>query len=198
VTWYEFLLFVHIATAAIWVGGGTMLQFVALRTMRASDPVRMADFARDVEWIGNRVLVPASGLAVISGIWMVIDSDFWGFGDDWIVIGLVLFAVTFLAGALFFGPEAGRLGKLIDAEGPTSQVVQMRLQRLLALTRADLMVLFLIIFDMSTKPEWGDLSLWIALAGFAILAGVLVRHGLRSRLAAAGAEPSYSSSSTSI
>jgi uncharacterized membrane protein len=197
VTWYEFLLFVHIAMAAIWVGGGTMLQFVALRTLRAADPVRLADFARDVEWIGNRVLVPASGLAVISGVWLVIDSDVWGFGDDWIVIGLILFAVTFLAGALFFGPEAGRLGKLMDAEGPTSPVVQLRLQRLLALTRADLMVLFLILFDMSTKPKWGDLSLWVAIVGFAILAGILVKNGLSSRLAVAGAEPTYSSSSTS-
>jgi hypothetical protein len=50
---------------------------------------------------------------------------------------------------------------------------------------------------MATKPEWGDLSLWVAIAGFAILAGVLVRQGLRSKVAGAAAEPSYSSSSTS-
>ena len=46
--------------------------------------------------------------AFVTGILLVIDSDFWGFGDDWIVIGLALFAVTFLAG-IFFGPESGRL-----------------------------------------------------------------------------------------
>jgi hypothetical protein len=64
--------------------------------------------------------------------------------------------------------------------------------------RADLMLLFLIIFDIATKPQWGDLSLWVALAGFAILAGILVRNGLNTRLAAAAAaNPSYSSSSIS-
>jgi hypothetical protein len=42
------------------------------------------------------------------------------------------------------------------------RVVQSRIQRLLALTRADLMLLFLIIFDMSVKPSWGDVRLWIA------------------------------------
>ena len=184
-SWYEFLLFVHIAMAVIWVGGAAMLQVFGLRAMRAPDPMRLVEFGGDVEWIGNRVLVPSSLLAVVSGVWLVIDSDFVGFGDDWIVIGIVLFAITFFAGALFFGPEAGRLGKLIAAEGPASPAVQAKLKRLLALTRADLMVLFLIIFDMSVKPSWGDGSLWIAVLAFAALAALLVRNGLNTQLAAA-------------
>jgi uncharacterized membrane protein len=181
-TWYEFLLFFHIAMAVIWVGGGAMLQFIGLRVISDPDPSRLVQFGKDVEWVGTRVLVPASLLAFISGVLLVIDSDFIGIGDDWIVIGLVLFAGTFLAGALFFGPESGRIGKLAEAEGPTSPVVQARLQRLLALTRADLMLLFLIVFDMSVKPEWGDAWLWIAVVFFAALAGLLVRNGLNAQL----------------
>ena len=188
-SWYEILLFVHIAMAATWVGGAAMIQFFALRIVRASDPMRMAEFGGDVERISSRVLVPTSLLAVGSGVLMVIDSDFWGFGDDWILIGIILFAITFLAGALFFGPESGRLGKLAETEGPTSPVVQARMQRLLALSRADLMLLFLIIFDMATKPSWDDVSLWVAIAGFAALAAILVRNGLNARLAGAAAEP---------
>ena len=186
-SWYEFLLFVHVSVAVIWVGGATMIQFFALRTLRVPDPMRLAEFSGDVEWVGTRVLMPASLLAVVSGVWMVIDSDFLGFGDDWIVIGIILFAITFLAGALFFSPEAGRIKKLIQTEGPTSPAVQARIQRILALTRADLMLLFLIIFDMTVKPEWGDLWLWVAIAGLAVLGGVLVRNGLRTRTAEAAA-----------
>lgn len=182
--WYEFLLFVHIAMAAIWVGGASMIQFFALRAMRATNPERMVEFGEDVGWISQRVLTPASLLAVLSGVGMVIDSDFWGFGDDWIVLGIVLFAITFLAGAGFFGPEAGRIGKLIEAEGPASPLVQARLTRLLALSRADLMLLFLIIFDMAVKPQWGDASLWIAVIVFGAIAALLVRNGLNARLAA--------------
>jgi uncharacterized membrane protein len=188
-SWYEFLLFFHIAMAAIWVGGGAILQFVALRAMRSTDPMRLVDFGADIEWIGNRVLVPTALLAVVSGVWLVIDSDFWGFGDDWIVIGIVLFAITFLAGALYFGPQAGQLGKLAEAEGPTSPAVLAKLQRLIALTRADLMLLFLIIYDMSVKPSWGDGSFWIAVVVFAVLAALLVRNGLRAQLAAAAGAP---------
>jgi uncharacterized membrane protein len=196
-TWYEFLLFFHISMVVIWVGGGVAIQFFALRILKATDPMRMAEFGQDVEWIGTRVFLPASLLSVVSGVWLVIDSDFLGFGDDWILIGIILFAVTFLAGLLFFGPESGRLAKLAETEGPTAPVVQQKMQRLIALSRADLMLLFLIVYDMATKPEWGDLSLWVALAGFAILAGILVKNGLSARLAGAAAEPSYSSSSTS-
>jgi uncharacterized membrane protein len=188
-SWYEFLLFFHISMAVLWVGGGAMIQFFALRIMKANDPMRMAEFGQDIEWISTRVFIPASALAVVSGVWMVIDSDFLGFGDDWIVIGIILFAITFLAGALFFGPESGRLAKLAETEGPTAPVVQQRMQRLIALTRADLMLLFLLIFDMSVKPQWGDLSLWVAIAGFAALAAILVRNGLNARLAGAAAEP---------
>ena len=182
--WYEFLLFVHIAMAAIWVGGASMIQFFALRAMKATNPERMVEFGEDVGWISQRVLTPAALLAVVSGVWMVIDSDFWGFGDDWIVLGIILFAITFLAGAGFFGPEAGRIGKLVEAEGPASPLVQARLTRLLALSRADLMLLFLIIFDMAVKPQWGDASLWIAVIVFGAIAALLVRNGLNARLAA--------------
>jgi hypothetical protein len=45
------------------------------------------------------------------------------------------------------------------------------------------MLLFLIIFDMAVKPEWGDASLWIAVLAFAALAAVLVRNGLNAELA---------------
>src|SRR5918998_3391927 len=186
-TWYEFLLFFHIAMAAIWVGGAAMMQFFGLRAIQAADPRRLAEVGGDIEWIGNRVLVPSSALAVISGVLMVIDSEFFGFGDDWIVIGIILFAISFIAGAGFFGPESGRLGKLVAAEGPSSPAVQAKLKRLLALTRADLMLLFLIIFDMSVKPSWGDASLWIAVVAFAALAALLVRDGLNTRLAGAAA-----------
>jgi uncharacterized membrane protein len=189
-TWYEFLLFFHISMAAIWVGGAAMMQFFGLRAIRATDPQRLADVGGDIEWIGQRVLIPSSALAVVTGVLLVIDSDFIGFGDDWILLGIILFAITFLAGAGFFGPESGRLGKLVAAEGPSSPALQAKLKRLLALTRADLMLLFLIIFDMSVKPSWGDASLWIAVLAFAALAALLVWNGLNARLAAAPAPAS--------
>jgi uncharacterized membrane protein len=188
-SWYEFLLFFHIAVVVIWVGGGAVSQFFALRILRGHDPARLAAFGADVEWMGTRVFAPSALLAFLSGILLVIDSDFLGFGDDWIVIGLILFAVTFLSGLLFLGPEAGRIGKLAEAEGPTSPAVQARYQRVIALSRADLMVLFLLIFDMSVKPAFDDVWLYVAVAVAAALGALLVRNGFASRIEAAPTTP---------
>ena len=99
----------------------------------------------------------------------------WSFADDWIVIGLALFAVTFFAGMLFFGPESGRLGKLIQAQGVESPEVQARMGRLILFSRFDLVVLFLIVFDMAVKPEFGDdgaiaFALAVAAAAVALIA----------------------------
>ena len=92
-TWSTFLLFVHVAMAVIWIGGGLMMQLFGMRAAMLRDPVRMANLGPDIEWIANRTFIPASLIAFFSGILLVVDSDFYGFGDDWIVIGLALYAI---------------------------------------------------------------------------------------------------------
>lgn len=48
----------------------------------SGDPSRFATLGEDIEWIANRRFIPASLLAVVSGVLLVIESDFYGFGDD--------------------------------------------------------------------------------------------------------------------
>ncbi|HKB20651.1 MAG TPA: DUF2269 family protein [Gaiellaceae bacterium] len=188
-TWYDFWKFLHVGFAVLWVGGGAMIQFFALRTLRAHDNKRTVEFAGDVEWIGSRLLTTFSAGAFLTGIGLVWNAPFWKIGDDWIVIGLVLFAVTFLAGAAFFGPEAGRISRLAAAEGPNSPVVQARIRRILVLSRIDLVVLFLILFDMAVKPSFDDgWTIVGALVIAAVVAAVLVVPASRSNTVAAPAE----------
>jgi uncharacterized membrane protein len=184
---YEFLLFAHIAGAVIWVGGGTMVQLFAFRAIRSDDTDRLANVASDAEWVGLRILVPVSLLTFLLGVWLVIEGDGIGFGDDWILIGLVLFAVTFLAGAGFFGPESGRIAKLVSLHGAGSPEAQGRIRRILILSRIDLVLLFLIIFDMSVKPSFSDgWTLTLALVAAVALALLLtVRRRPAAEAAAA-------------
>ena len=99
-TWYSFLLFAHVSMAVIWIGGGLMMQLFGVRASMLGDRTRLANLGEDIAFIGPRLFVPASLLAFLTGVLLVIDSDFYGFGDDWIVIGLVLYATTFLTGLL--------------------------------------------------------------------------------------------------
>jgi uncharacterized membrane protein len=181
-SWYEFLLFVHIAFAVIWVGGGAVTQFYALRALASGSPERLSQFALDVQWVGNRVLTLSALGALLSGIGLVLEAEFWGFGDDWILIGLGLFAVTFLAGALFFGPEAGRIAKAIETQGPHSPEVLSRITRILVLSRIDLVILFLIVFDMTVKPSFSDG--WTIVGALAVAAAAALLFVLPARRSA--------------
>jgi len=186
-TRYDFLLFLHISFAVIWVGGASMVQFFALRALSAGTGERLAGFVQDIEWIGSRVLTLASAGAFLAGLALVWDAPYWGFGDDWILIGLGLFAVTFLTGVLFFGPETGRLAKLLAAEGPDSPITRARVARMIVATRIDLVVLFLILFDMAVKPSFSDgWTIVGALVAAGAIAAALVLPHMRSASPAAG------------
>jgi uncharacterized membrane protein len=191
-SWYEFLLFFHIGMAVIWVGGTVMMHLFGMRALATRDTARLATLGKDIEWIATRTFTPASLLAFVSGILLVIESDFYGFGDDWIVIGLVLYAATFLAGVLYLGPESGRVGKLMAAGSPEAG---RRMQRLIILSRLDVVLLWLILYDMAVKPELGDASsiLW-GLAGALLAAGLVL---WRYRVALAQGPPAAATDSVS-
>jgi uncharacterized membrane protein len=150
-TLYEWLVLVHVVMAVVWVGGGATLNILAIRTRRAKDPDRLVALARDVEWVGTRVFIPASIVLLIAGIWAASEGN-WDFADAWISIGFAGYAFSFLTGMFFFGPESGRIAKLIEAEGASSPTVQARLGRLLTFTRVELVILLVVIWAMVAKP----------------------------------------------
>lgn len=150
VSTYEWYLMVHVLMAVIWVGGAFAIQLYAVRLLRANDPHRMAGFARDTEWIGQRVFVPASLLLVVFGFLLVEEADI-GY-PFWILFGLGVFAYSFLTGAGFLGPESGRIGKLIVERGAQDAEVQRRIRRILVWSRFELLLLLLVVVDMAIKP----------------------------------------------
>lgn len=151
VTGYEALLFVHVLAAVVWVGGGAATQFYAIRAMRSSDPGRLAGFAKDAEWVGMRVFMPASIVVLGAGFGLVAKGD-WSLGTFWVAFGLGAVAVSALTGALFLGPEAGRIGKLIDASGADDPRVQARIRRIFVVSRIELAILVATVIDMVIKP----------------------------------------------
>lgn len=149
---FETLKTLHVLAAVIWVGGAAAVQVFAIRTLAASEPQRIAAFAKDTEWVGTRIFTPASLLVLALGIWMVIDRPEIAFGDTWIILGLVGIIFSALVGSLFLGPESGRIGKLIEGEGADSPEVQRRLRRIFLVSRVELVILLLIVVNMVVRP----------------------------------------------
>jgi uncharacterized membrane protein len=149
---YDLLLFVHIVAAIVWIGGAIQLNLLGTRAVRSRDPARMVAIARESEWVGQRIIAPGGAVILAMGLIMVAVSEAWTIGQTWIILALIGFGLTFLAGALFFGPESGRVGKAIDARGPEDAEVRRRIRRILVVGRFDILLLFLIVADMVFKP----------------------------------------------
>jgi uncharacterized membrane protein len=149
--WYALFKVVHVTLAVFWVGGGLTLTVYALRAERASDPAEMAMVARQAAFVGERFFAPAGLLVFAMGVAMVTNLNL-DWGQFWIIAGLVGYAVTFLTGLLVLGPQAKRVGKLIETKGPEAAETQAAIRRILLLARLDEGVLLLVVADMVLKP----------------------------------------------
>jgi uncharacterized membrane protein len=178
-TWYTFFKSVHVIAAVLWVGGAATLQALSFRALRG-DGRRQAEFAKDAEFLGMRVITPAAILVLIFGIATAANGD-WPMGQNWITFGFIMFAASFVAGAGFFGPESGRIAKLIETRGPDAPEVGARIRRILTISRVELVFLVAVVWNMVVKPTgqpgwfWGSLAVTAAAAA-AIVAGYRRSH----------------------
>jgi uncharacterized membrane protein len=149
-TVYNWLLFLHVLAAMVWVGGGVMLAAVAGRVLHDPDPGGIARFTGGLRVLGPLVLAPAT-LAVLGlGIWLVLDSDAWDFGQLWVQLGLGLFAGAFLIGAAFQSRTA--LAATRAAERGEDAEARRQLRRWLWGYRLIVLLLVAAAWDMTTKP----------------------------------------------
>jgi uncharacterized membrane protein len=149
-TLYKLLLFVHVLAAAIWVGGALILKVQSDRALKA-DPDRAAQLAAETERVGTSVLMPASIVLLVAGLWMVFEGG-WGFRPLWVKLGLGIYLVSVVAGAVFLGPLYKQAGELRAERGPNDPEVTARLQRISKLGWIDLALLVAAVFVMTVKP----------------------------------------------
>jgi uncharacterized membrane protein len=150
-TAYQWLLALHILCAVVWVGGVVTMQFLTIRAVASNDPPRMAALGGEAEWIGMHVYMPASILALLSGIALVLNGH-WGWGHFWVLFGLFGIFFSAIVGATFLGPEAGRIKKLIEEQGPSAPAVRTRMDKVFLVSRIELAILLLVVADMALKP----------------------------------------------
>jgi uncharacterized membrane protein len=95
---YDWLLFGHVLAAMVWLGGGVMLAALSVAAIRGNDPAAVARLVSSLRVVGPAVLAPATVGTFGLGLWMVLDSSAWDFGQTWIQLALVLFAAAFVVG----------------------------------------------------------------------------------------------------
>jgi len=149
-TLYDWLMYLHVLAAMIWVGGLLTIGLLAALVVRSGEPDVIARFVRHLGVIGPVVFAPAMIAVVGFGIWMVVDSDAWDFGQTWIWLALSLFGAAFLIGAVFQSRTAIR-ARHAAAAGDTHEAVR-QLRRWSWGMRLILLLLLVATWDMVFKP----------------------------------------------
>ena len=96
---YDWLLFGHIVAAMAWVGGGLLLGVLATQVVRGGEAEAVGRFVANLRRIGPMLLAPSTIAVIGLGVWMVLDSAAWDFGQFWVQFALGLFAAAFVVGA---------------------------------------------------------------------------------------------------
>ena len=149
--WYFVFKMLHVGAAVVWVGGGLFLTICAILAELARDDDQLLQVGHWAETVAGRLFPLMSFVVLGFGIAMTANGDI-GYNQFWIVFGLIAWALSAATGILFLGPEAKRLNKAAAELGPKSPQVQDRLRRILLAARADVALMFLIVFDMVVKP----------------------------------------------
>jgi uncharacterized membrane protein len=150
ITTYQWYLSVHILAAVLWVGGAFTLQLLAIRASAQLGSVQLGALASEIEWVGTRLFVPASLVLLVFGFLLInegnLDYQFW------LVFPIVVWALSFVSGAGYLGPQSRKLSKDIEQYGADSREALARLGRILLISRIELVLLLLVVLDMALKP----------------------------------------------
>lgn len=151
---YEFWLFLHIAAAILWVGGGTALGAMMGRLQKAQAGPALGAVGAQMEFFSKALFMPASLVAIVSGVALVLTDDTmgWDFEDPWIAVGVAGFLITLIIGMAVMGPTAKKLKELGPARPPGDAEVaglQAKMKRFGAINS---LVLWVVVVFMVFKP----------------------------------------------
>jgi len=149
-TLYDWLLFLHVLAAMVWLGGLVTLTAFGIRTLRSGQPDAVGRFVGSLPVIGPIVLAPASLSVVGFGIWLVLDTDAWDFGQTWVWLALVLFGGAFVIGAAFLSRAAIGAQRAVDAGDDDGAARQLR--RWAVGSGTIVLLLVVAAWDMVFKP----------------------------------------------
>jgi uncharacterized membrane protein len=147
---YDWLLFLHILAAALWLGGLVVISLLATLVLRSREAELAGRFIGSLRIIGPAVLGPSMLAVLAFGIWLVLDSDAWNFGQSWVIAGGGLFAAAFVTGVGVQARAAIAAQRAVDA-GEQHEALR-QLSRWSWGMRALVVILVVAAWDMVIKP----------------------------------------------
>ena len=108
-----FVLTLHIAVAAAWLGANFVQMVLAPRFAKASNEVAAA-WTRQTIWLGERYYSAVGALILLTGVILVIDGD-WSWSTRFIILGIATVFIGGILGFTVFAPLAEKRVGALDA-----------------------------------------------------------------------------------
>jgi hypothetical protein len=110
----DILLVLHIAAAGTWLGANITQAIVPSMAAKQS-PQAAAGWYRVAARLSTRLYMPVGILLVLTGIWMVLDSEVFSFASGFVSIGFVVVVIGALLGKFVFEPGSERAALAFEA-----------------------------------------------------------------------------------
>lgn len=188
---YHVVLFVHVLTAIVVVGGSFALDLMGVMTKRAGTVDALRSWLRAIA-IGSRIVARAAAVTFLAALYLTFDGGYWG--DAWLLVSLALFVTAgALAGAVMDKGTA-RMVAIADEfpEGPMTPDLGRRLAQPAMVLAGPSMVGIdvAIVFLMTNKPGLvGSLTVAAIGVGAGLAFGRRERRHLVRPAAPAGPAP---------
>lgn len=147
---YTTLKFIHVAAAVAWVGGGLALTMLAAQVRSTGSGEEIAALMERIEWFGKRMFAPLSGVVLLMGLGMAYIGGI--LSAPWVSAGFLGIFVSAGIGMGFLTPKVAQLKALVEQHGGDHPEVRRLGERILLVSRIDMVILMLIIAVMVFKP----------------------------------------------
>lgn len=112
----DILLVLHIAGAGVWLGAN-VVQAVAPPLAASQGPEVLAGWYRITARLSSRLYMPAALTILITGVFLVLESEAYGFDSLFVGIGMGMIVVGAVLGVVVFAPVGRRAADEIESGG---------------------------------------------------------------------------------
>ena len=110
----QFLLIVHIVAAGAWLGTN-IVQAVTPAMMARHGTEATAAWFRTTSQFSRRVYMPAAITLLVTGVWMVLRIEAFGFGTRFVTVGFSMIVIGTILGIVIFAPGGEAAAQAVES-----------------------------------------------------------------------------------
>lgn len=151
-SWFDWLLVIHILAATLWIGGAATGTLIGSRLRRADTAAPLASYCTAFATIAGPLFGGSAMLVLLSGIGMTAGDGYPAWGDLWIILGLVGWLISTVMGATIVGRSWLRVGQRLAEPNASLAGEQPAIARAIRLTWIDLAIRIAVVVLMVWRP----------------------------------------------